>query len=483
MIIKKFELNNYIDKEKPITFINDYNIVYSEKNSTGKTTFLRSLLYTLGFSIPNTQKVKFSNYQFLLEIEINGNIKIIVRNKSFIKVNNVEFVLPAETNSVLSEIFEIDNIELLKNLLGCFYIDQEKGWTLLNRGVVIGDIRFYIEDFLRGLNDKNNIKEKLELAKVNSEINKYKQMWDISEYQKQLNIADNQLTYETYDESLEKRKQILNHEKNRLKEKINQLEDSVNDNNRFIQFIERMNLYINIGADNKIKVSKENIDGLMDIAQLAEAELRTLKLQYRDILNQEAELLQESNKNNTLVSVKSILEEFNEYIAKIPLNATNIENVLKRLNKRKKELNELIKENTKVNNEWVKFLYETIFKYAKKLDMTSYIEEKENFIFTNELKGYSGAVLHKLVFIFKLAYIKALSLKTKIKFPIIIDSPSGREVEKETVQAMIDLLEEEFYDHQIIIATINDFQYKRNKNIIKMDGKLFSIIGITENED
>lgn len=483
MIIKKFELNNFIDKEKTITFINDYNIVYSEKNSTGKTTFLRSLLYSLGFSIPNTQKVKFSNYQFLLEIEVNGNIKNIVRNKSFIKVNNVEFVLPAETNSVLSEIFEIDNVELLKNLLGCFYIDQEKGWTLLNRGVVIGDIRFYIEDFLRGLNDKNNIKEKLELAKVNSEINKYKQMWDISEYQKQLNIADNQLTYETYDETLEKRKQILNHEKNRLKEKINQLEDSVNDNNRFIQFIERMNLYINIGDDNKIKVSKENIDGLMDIAQLAEAELRTLKLQYRDILNQEAELLQESNKNNTLISVKSILDEFNEYIAKIPLNATNIENVLKRLNKRRKELTELIKENTKVNNEWVKFLYETIFKYAKKLDMLSYIEEKENFIFTNELKGYSGAILHKLVFIFKLAYIKALSLKTKIKFPIIIDSPSGREVEKETVQAMIDLLEEEFNEHQIIIATINEFQYKRNKNIIKMDGKLFSIIGITENED
>lgn len=483
MIIKKFELNNFIDKEKTITFINDYNIVYSEKNSTGKTTFLRSLLYSLGFSIPNTQKVKFSNYQFLLEIEVNGNIKNIVRNKSFIKVNNVEFVLPAETNSVLSEIFEIDNVELLKNLLGCFYIDQEKGWTLLNRGVVIGDIRFYIEDFLRGLNDKNNIKEKLELAKVNSEINKYKQMWDISEYQKQLNIADNQLTYETYDETLEKRKQILNHEKNRLKEKINQLEDSVNDNNRFIQFIERMNLYINIRDDNKIKVSKENIDGLMDIAQLAEAELRTLKLQYRDILNQEAELLQESNKNNTLISVKSILDEFNGYIAKIPLNATNIENVLKRLNKRRKELTELIKENTKVNNEWVKFLYETIFKYAKKLDMLSYIEEKENFIFTNELKGYSGAILHKLVFIFKLAYIKALSLKTKIKFPIIIDSPSGREVEKETVQAMIDLLEEEFNEHQIIIATINEFQYKRNKNIIKMDGKLFSIIGITENED
>ena len=48
---------------------------------------------------------------------------------------------------------------------------------------------------------------------------------------------------------------------------------------------------------------------------------------------------------------------------------------------------------------------------------------------------------------------------------------------------MIDLLEEEFNEHQIIIATINEFQYKRNKNVIKMDGKLFSIIGITKNED
>lgn len=483
MIIKNFKLDNFIDKEKNVQFISDYNIVYSDKNSTGKTTFLRSLLYTLGFAIPNTQKVKFSNYEFILELEVNGNIKEIKRNKSFIKVNNIEFVLPAETNAVLSEIFEIDNIELIKNLLGCFYIDQEKGWTLLNRGVVIGDIRFYIEDFLRGLNDKNNIKEKLELAKVNSEISKYKQMLDISEYQKQLNISDNKLTYETYDEVLEKRKQILNNEKNRLKNKINQLEESINDNNRFIQFIERMNLYINIGNDEKVRVSKDNIDGLMDIAQLAEAELRNLKLQYREILNQEAELLQESNKNNTLVSIKTILEEFNEHIAKIPLNPINIDNVLKKLYKRRKELNNLIKENTKTNNEWVNFLYKEILKHARKLNMSGYIEEKENFIFTNELKGYSGAVLHKLVFIFKLAYLKALSLKTKIKFPIIIDSPSGREVEKETVQFMINLLEDEFSDHQIIIATINDFTYKRNKNIILMDGNFFNVAGLMKKED
>ena len=32
------------------------------------------------------------------------------------------------------------------------YVDQDKGWTLLNRGTVIGKIKFSIEELLAGLN-------------------------------------------------------------------------------------------------------------------------------------------------------------------------------------------------------------------------------------------------------------------------------------------------------------------------------------------
>lgn len=484
MKIKSFVLNNFIDKDKKIDFVNDYNIIYSEKNSTGKTTFVRSILYALGFSIPNTHKVKFAEFQFVLEIEIKDKIKIIKRHGSFISINHIEYVLPVEIDRVMADIFEIENIELLKNLLGCFYIDQEKGWTLLNRGVVIGDVRFYIEDFVRGLNDKDNIQEKIELAKINSEISKYNQMKDISEYQKQLNIASDNITYESYDEDLLKRKQILSLEKIKLKNKINEIEKSVNDNRMFINFIERMNLYVVIDNDNnKIRVTKENIDGLTDISEIAEAELRLLKLQYREILNQEAKINDEDNKNNAFLNVKTILDEFNEHIAKIPLNSSNIENVLKQLNKRKSELSKLIRENTKRNNDWVTFLYNKISEYATLLGIEEYIENKDNYIFTNELKGYSGAILHKLVFIFKLAYLKALTIKTGIKFPMIIDSPSGREVEHSTIQKMLDLLETEFSEHQVFIATIYKYKYKRPENLILMDGSLFNITGFLKNED
>ena len=52
------------------------------------------------------------------------------------------------------------------------YIDQDKGWTLLNRGTVIGKIKFSIEELLAGLNgiDIDELIEK----KSSLELNKKK---------------------------------------------------------------------------------------------------------------------------------------------------------------------------------------------------------------------------------------------------------------------------------------------------------------------
>jgi hypothetical protein len=54
------------------------------------------------------------------------------------------FSLPSDLHLLHEKIFRINNTEVLDNLLGTFYMDQEKGWTLLNRGIAIGKIRFNI---------------------------------------------------------------------------------------------------------------------------------------------------------------------------------------------------------------------------------------------------------------------------------------------------------------------------------------------------
>ena len=45
--------------QKKIDFKDGVNLIFSKKNSRGKTTLLRILLYGLGYSIPNTKKMKF----------------------------------------------------------------------------------------------------------------------------------------------------------------------------------------------------------------------------------------------------------------------------------------------------------------------------------------------------------------------------------------------------------------------------------------
>ena len=93
-------------------------------------------------------------------------------------------------------------------------------------------------------------------------------------------------------------------------------------------------------------------------------------------------------------------------------------------------------------------------------------------IFTKDLKSLSGAIFHKLVFAFKLSYIKVITEKIGVALPIILDSPSGREVETVTVQMMLDVLQRDFSNHQIIIASIVNYNLK-NKNIIEFKQRLF----------
>ena len=53
--------------EKKINFEKDVNLIFSKKNSRGKTTLLRLMLYGMGYDIPSTRKLNFNK----MYIEIN----------------------------------------------------------------------------------------------------------------------------------------------------------------------------------------------------------------------------------------------------------------------------------------------------------------------------------------------------------------------------------------------------------------------------
>lgn len=90
------------------------------------------------------------------------------------------------------------------------------------------------------------------------------------------------------------------------------------------------------------------------------------------------------------------------------------------------------------------------------------------------MKSLSGTILHKIVFSFKMAYIKLIREKTGIILPIVLDSPTGRETRHETVEQMLKIIQRDYPEHQLIVASIYDFDLK-NKKIIEFKDRMLSM--------
>ena len=160
-------------------------VVHNVHNGVGKTTLLRCLLYALGYAVPSMKGLRFEKLEFTLSVvDTNGVQRDLIRHGMLMEVQTgggVErYSLPYEQHKLHELIFGIAEQSVLDNLLGTYYFDQEKGWTLLNRGKVVGKISFSIENFLRGLSGCPCQKECDELAVVSDDIHKYQQMLSVA---------------------------------------------------------------------------------------------------------------------------------------------------------------------------------------------------------------------------------------------------------------------------------------------------------------
>ena len=119
-------------------------------------------------------------------------------------------------------------------------------------------------------------------------------------------------------------------------------------------------------------------------------------------------------------------------------------------------------------------VYDNMVRFATALDVGNSETIANSYLFTSNLKELSGAVLHKTVFAFRLAYILEIQKKLGIKLPIILDSPSGKEVDPDNIQLMMDILKTEFADNQIIIASIFKYDFD-TVNLIEIKNRLIEV--------
>ena len=123
-------------------------------------------------------------------------------------------------------------------------------------------------------------------------------------------------------------------------------------------------------------------------------------------------------------------------------------------------------------NQYLIEIYDIVKRYAIELGIGEYIKDKTNYILTNKLKGMTGKILTQTVFCFKLAYILEIKKKYNIDLPIIIDSPKTNELSDKATNDMLRILSRDFKKHQIIMASIYQFNDIKMK-IIEMHKNLF----------
>ena len=113
----------------------------------------------------------------------------------------------------------------------------------------------------------------------------------------------------------------------------------------------------------------------------------------------------------------------------------------------------------------------TLFKELLVLSEQYKRKKNINDLFTSNLSVLSGALLYKTVFAFRLAYILEVKRILGVTLPIILDSPSGKEIDNQNIQMMINILKRDFSDHQIIIASIFEYDLP-DVNVIEIKKRL-----------
>jgi len=460
MYIKKIDINIGMES-KSFSFDWGMNLIYSKGNSVGKTTLMRLLLHGFGYSIPETKGFPLDeSVSTKMDLVRDSKEISIERHKDFAVVeigeDKYDFSLPTEHLDLMGLLVNTNDRYILDNLLGVFYFDQDKGWTLLNRGKVIGNNRFNIEEFISGLNDSNETKQLIQKRDtLTHQINKYKSVFEITKYRSKVMEENKDFIFDNRIEQLLSMRKSLVYERDIYKREVKELKAVESENKGFIEYIEKMRITLRVG-DELIDVNKENIDGFEDYSQIINTKISLVKNNLSRIERNIEEIDSEIKESKENYDFEEEFALYQQEIKEIEIDQVQVEKIIDSLRAQKRDINRLIKSRLNMSNEAVTKMSSNVLLYCERLGIKKYIDTRKT-LFTSDLSSLSGRILSQMVFAYKLSYIKEFSRVFNIQLPIIIDSPRNNEITEENADKMFDLLSVEFGSHQIIVSSVYQF--------------------------
>lgn len=448
------------------------NLIHSKINSKGKTTYLRLLFFSLGYQVPQTSKIDFQKIKSKIDFNTNkghffaerhGNELILTKDDS--KIGS--YLLPSEHIKFLKEIFDCDNEYLLRNLLGVMYVDQEKGWTLINRGCVVGRIKLNIEELIAGLDDVNIDNELNKRNQIEKEIKKYNALIDIKDYQNELAEIEIDDELKSGINTRNNKISINEFKIQKIRSELKDIDVGLKNERSIIESILSLGIEFNDGKVCR-KINRNDIKNLVDYEQELKVRSKLLRGQIIQLENENNFLKQE--KINLLGKDINIFadEDLNQKELKIieqnlkefKLDQFSLNDLLEKYKQEKKSIQKIIENKLKNSKqEYAKKIIKTMLELASKDNLNiSEIKNDSNFVFTSDLKSYSGAILQKIAVCFKIALLKAVEDKIGEDLILVLDSPRTRELDENNAKRIFSVILKYIGNSQLFVGSIYEYE-------------------------
>ena len=332
----------------------------------------------------------------------------------------------------------------------------------MQAGKVIGRIGFSIEELLAGLNNVDCDELLAEKSRLQSEKKKYTALLNIQELSDEVYEKNGEIFISDIEKELQNKISLCNLKIAHMKTSLLEIEEVLKEDKAFYSYIDTMKLEVQQDGviipvnRNTIRNAKSNLEFLKA--------RRAILLTGIEKLNREKSSLQDKlqdylGKNTPITALMGPSADIiiNKQLATVSVDQTVVEGLLEEVTNRLKEVNKLLKFKIKNNNPYIDDIYNYVLKYAKILKIDDKMTNKADYIFTDDLKSMSGAILQKMVFAFKVAFLKVIEKEMHTKLFMVLDSPKGKELDDDNSKLIDKIISDELEENQVLIASIYEF--------------------------
>ena len=262
-----------------------------------------------------------------------------------------------------------------------------------------------------------------------------------------------------------------------IKKDINDITSVIKQDITFFTYIESMNLYVRNGED-LIKITKDNIENSCSVEYL-KAQKAILESRLNKLINEKIELQKEIESVETIPDllgenkVVDTEKKINHVLSSINIDIENIKLVLANVKEELETVKKQIKNRLRLENEYIKQVYDLFVEYAKELNVEKTISPNEDYIFTDNLKCRTGANFQKLIIAYKIAVLKVVESVINKKLIFVVDSPKAKELDDYNTKQIMEFLKAKLSENQVIIASIysEDELFTSFDKVITLRGK------------